>query len=72
MKTVESLLEKGLIEVANKEEELKVCVFSCLERDGHRCQSLKKHLKTCRVTHTHTPTFGSDQHTLSDILLLAL
>lgn len=70
MKTVESLLEKGLIEVANKEEELKVCVFSCLERDGHRCQSLKKHLKTCRVT--HTPTFGSDQHTLSDILLLAL
>lgn len=28
MKTVESLLEKGLIEVANKEEELKVG-FSC-------------------------------------------
>lgn len=27
MKTVESLLEKGLIEVANKEEELKVCVW---------------------------------------------
>lgn len=26
MKTVEGLLEKGLIEVANKEEELKVCV----------------------------------------------
>lgn len=33
MKTVEGLLEKGLIEVANKEEELKVFVFSCLERD---------------------------------------
>lgn len=28
MKTVEGLLEKGLIEVANKEEELKVSVFS--------------------------------------------
>lgn len=28
MKTVESLLEKGLIEVANKEEELKVCVLA--------------------------------------------
>lgn len=28
MKTVEGLLEKGLIEVANKEEELKVAVFS--------------------------------------------
>lgn len=27
MKTVEGLLEKGLIEVANKEEELKVTVF---------------------------------------------
>lgn len=27
MKTVEDLLEKGLIEVANKEEELKVFVF---------------------------------------------
>lgn len=26
MKTVEGLLEKGLIEVANKEEELKVCL----------------------------------------------
>lgn len=35
MKTVEGLLEKGLIEVANKEEELKVCVFSRLERDCH-------------------------------------
>lgn len=29
IKTVEGLLEKGLIEVANKEEELKVR-FSCL------------------------------------------
>lgn len=27
MKTVEDLLEKGLIEVANKEEELKVLVL---------------------------------------------
>lgn len=31
MKTVEGLLEKGLIEVANKQEELKVCVFLYLE-----------------------------------------
>lgn len=30
MKTVEGLLEKGLIEVANKQEELKVCVCSCI------------------------------------------
>lgn len=29
MKTVEDLLEKGLIEVANKEEELKVCAPVC-------------------------------------------
>lgn len=27
VKTVESLLEKGLIEMANKEEELMVCVL---------------------------------------------
>ncbi len=32
MKTVEGLLEKGLIEVANKEEELKVCVFSLFHK----------------------------------------
>lgn len=51
MKTVESLLEKGLIEVANKEEELKVCVKK--KKICHRCHRLKKHLKTCRVTHTH-------------------
>lgn len=52
MKTVESLLEKGLIEVANKEEDLKVCVLSCLERGW--CRHQKKHLKTCGVSHTHT------------------
>lgn len=34
MKTVEGLLEKGLIEVANKEEELKVSVFCGLKRDS--------------------------------------
>lgn len=33
MKTVEDLLEKGLIEVANKEEELKV--FSLLKKYPH-------------------------------------
>lgn len=31
MKTVEGLLEKGLIEVANKEEELKVSGFSKID-----------------------------------------
>lgn len=36
MKTVEGLLEKGLIEVANKEEELKVSVFYGFERNK-RC-----------------------------------
>lgn len=63
MKTVESLLEKGLIEVANKEEELKVCLFYCLERDGLGYQSLKKHPPPPH-------TFGSHQHTLSEFCYL--
>lgn len=36
MKTVESLLEKGLIEVANKEEELKVRVWQEVESEPER------------------------------------
>lgn len=35
MKTVEGLLEKGLIEVANKEEELKVGLLSHFGRGCH-------------------------------------
>lgn len=36
MKTVQGLLEEGLIQVANKEEELKVPVFSRSERDNQK------------------------------------
>lgn len=36
IKTVESLLEKGLIEVANKEEELKVRVWREVESEPER------------------------------------
>uniref|UniRef100_A0A7N6A265 Ribosome receptor lysine/proline rich domain-containing protein n=1 Tax=Anabas testudineus TaxID=64144 RepID=A0A7N6A265_ANATE len=43
MKTVEGLLEKGLIEVANKEEELKVSAFSDLKKTskGSKCWGKK-------------------------------
>lgn len=48
MKTIEGLLEKGLIEVANKEEELKVSVF----------YGFKKNIaEGSRASHTHTSTF---------------
>ncbi len=54
IKTVQGQLEKGLLEVANKEEELKVSVFSCLERVGHGQQSLKKAQENLLpLTHTH-------------------
>lgn len=45
MKTVESLLEKGLIEVANKEEELKV---GCVEKYKNT-ERVKSCLKTCKI-----------------------
>lgn len=57
MKTVEGLLEKGLIEVANKEEELKVSVFSCLERVGHGQQ---KPQETTENLLPHTPPHLTD------------
>lgn len=45
MKTVESLLEKGLIEVANKEEELKVgCVEKC-----KNTERVKNCVETCKI-----------------------
>lgn len=52
MKTVESLLEKGLIEVANKEEELKVCFL--LFRKGWPQVSKPQETSENMPCHTHT------------------
>lgn len=52
MKTVEDLLEKGLIEVANKEEELKVSVCLCVTNPHLAHSSLVQvtlHFTACLV-----------------------
>lgn len=69
MKTVESLLEKGLIEVANKEEELKVCVFFfsfTLFRKGWTQVSEPQETSENLMCHTHTWL------TSADVFLFAL
>lgn len=52
MKTVESLLEKGLIEVANKEEELKVGFLVEKYTTAHVKES-RNFLKACQIKCTY-------------------
>lgn len=49
MKTVEGLLEKGLIEVANKEEELKVSKSFALETQSVISECADKCVPLCRL-----------------------